>query len=149
MHVFKVILKQSWKEVKEQPLQDLPPGGHWPSGGNTEPRPVSLERAELGRPEDRGSERLAGLDCVGPSWQAGVLGSRPGGGVKGAGHFLARDEDVWKEQEEAGQKQRSSCRADPPTAPAIPPDSLGPLDLGTVPGCGRPGSLWFREVTVG
>lgn len=36
-----------------------------------------------GDQEDWGSETLAGLDRVGPSWQAGVSGGRSGGGVKG------------------------------------------------------------------
>ena len=115
MHVFKVILKQSWKEVKGQLCQDLRAGAHRSSGGNTKPRPVSLERAELGRPGR--SEMLAGLDRVGPSWQAGVSGGRPGGGVKGEGHFSGWDEDVWKEQKEAGQWQRSSCCAGPSVSP--------------------------------
>lgn len=86
-----------------------------------------------GDQEDRGSERLAGLDRVGPSWQAGVLGGRPGGGVKGAGHFSGRDEDMERAKgSRAVAEVKLLCRLSPS------PCSPGPLGLVTGPGRGWP-----------
>ena len=133
--VFKVILKQSWKEVKGQPLQDLPPGGHWSSGGNTEPRPVSLERAELGRLEDRGSERLAGLDCLEPSWQAGVSGS--GQRWRKGGRSLSWT--GWRRVEGA-EGSRAEAEVKLPCRPAHSPSRPPRL-----PGASGPGDCpWMR-----
>ena len=139
-----------WKDSRSRTF-----GGQWSSGGNTEPRPASLERAELGRPEDRGSERLAGLDCLEPSWQAGVSGSGPGGGVKGAGHCPGRDEDVWKEQKEAGRSRGQAAVQARPQAQPFPPTPWGlwtwglSLDVGALEGCGSVRWLWGKAMLEG
>jgi len=121
MHMFKVILKQSWKEVKEQLRQDLHAGAHRSSGGNTKPRPVSLERGELGRPGRLGIRDAGRAGSCGTFVAGWGLGRQVRRWCEGAGHFSGRDKDMWKEQKEAGQWQRSSCCA----GPAVPPTPWG------------------------